>query len=716
MAVSRRGSFPPDYTDRVLSTFQLIDDRLNRCVRTLDPEVLSSPFSAHAADVTAARHAIVADHCRHVRGVMSSILERQHIPAPVPATSAQRSARALIDEALVAAAGLNPRTSAGPGAMNAQQQEDACRIVDEMMNLLLVIANDLGVRKDITAITADARAQPVTGLDTRLSDMKQVSARHGLARLESCVDALAARVRSGNITIGVFGESSAGKSSLLNCILGTALLPVATMPTTAVPVEISYGPQECGSVDFADAISERFERGRLAEFVDAHSNPQNRRHVTHIQFNTPAAIPKRGVTLIDVPGSSCAPGHASLVDPALMFRCDLAIVLISAVASLTLDEAQLVDELHHAGLDTMVLVTKADLLAPEDRWHTYGHVVHELWRKARYDVPAYLVSTKDTDATLCKAWQDGPLTDYIASYPERQTSLLTGRANLLAAQIRAALEQRVERGAISRTPGQNAASLQATLDDMQAKLQHSRDDMQECESASFLQPLINEVSHNAAALWAEEKDVMFDVSAMLELAATAYARNLSTRASWRIEQLRSQAAVTLVQVANALEIPGSDLGYMPALPELPEFRFDRYLPATRNLPVTVIRRGLGSTLGRWGFYLGARRALRHSPAIAIIKSALADHIATIGTWRVTASRMLFDAFAAQRSGLEQRLHEISTVKTDTGGGDEWLRQLEADISRLREPSIPTGQPAPGTAERLSESTVAPENHPRRSRQ
>jgi GTP-binding protein EngB required for normal cell division len=505
MGVNHHSSFPPEYTERVLCTFRLIDDLLNRCGRTLDPEVLSSPFSAHTSDVTTARHAIIADHCIHARGVMSAMLERQHIPPPVPSTSAQRCARALVDEALVAAAGLNPRTGFVSGALDAQQQEDACRIVDEMISLLLVIANDLSVRKDITAFPPEAHAQPVTGLDTRLFEMKQVSARHGLARLESCVDALLARVRSGNVTIGVFGESSTGKSSLLNCLLGTALLPVATMPTTAVPVEISYGAQELGSVEFADAISERFERGRLAEFVDAHSNPRNHRHVTHIQFTTPAAVLRRGVTLLDIPGVSCAPGRMSMLDPALIYRCDLAVVLISAVASLGLDEAQLLDELHHGGIDTMVLVTKADLLAPEDRWQTYGHVVHELWRKAHSEVPAYLVSTRDTDATLCKAWQDGPLTDYLVSYPARQASLLVGRADLLAAQISATLEARVGRGVLARTSSHNAASLRAALSDMQANLQHSRDDNRECGATSFLQPLINEVSHNAAALWTRKR-------------------------------------------------------------------------------------------------------------------------------------------------------------------------------------------------------------------
>jgi hypothetical protein len=172
-----------------------------------------------------------------------------------------------------------------------------------------------------------------------------------------------------------------------------------------------------------------------------------------------------------------------------------------------------------------------------------------------------------------------------------------------------------------------------------------------------------------------------------------------------------------VQVTNALEIPGGDLGSMPALPELPEFRLDHYLPAATKLPVTAISRGMGSLFGRWGFYLGARRTLRDSPAVAVIRCALYDHITAIGTWRVAALRGLLDAFGAQRSRLEERICEISSARQSTADDtDEWCQQLQADISRLHEPSVATGQPMPDTSAPSSESATEPDNHPRRSGQ
>lgn len=710
MATERQSTFPPDYTGHVINTFRLIDDLLGRCVHSLDPEVLASPFSTHAADVTASRHAIVADHCQHIRDAMSSMLERQHIPAPVQTTSAARSARALVDEALVAAAGLNPRVSPGFAAMSAQQTEDACRIVDELMDQLSVLASDLGIRKNLIENSGEPRAEAVTGLGARLSDMRLVTGRHGLARPGACVDALSARIRSGNVTIGVFGDIGTGKSSLLNCILGSPLLPVSAMPATVVPVHIDYGVRESGSVEFADAISERFERGRLAEFAGAHANPQNQRHVTHIQFRTPAAILKRGVTLVDVPGASCIPGRLSRLDPALMFRCDLAVVLISAVASLALDEAQLLDELRHTGIDTMVLITKADLLAPEDRWRTYGHVVRELWEKTRCEVPVYLVSTKDTEAALCKAWQDGPLADYVTRYHERQARFLVARADWLGEQIVEALERRVERGIRSDPARVDAPALHATLDGMHAQLQRSRDEICAYEPASFLYRLVNEVAHNAAALWVEEKDSTFDVSRILELAATAHARNLATRASWRIEALRSQAAITLVQVANALEMPGSDFGCLPEMTDPPVFQPGNAFPET-SIPC-----GLGSLFGRWGFYLSARRHLRRCPAIAALEFDLHDHVAAIHAWKVTALHSLLDSVGSQRARLVERIREISTVQICTGGNTEWTEQLQTDISRLREQIAQTPHPMSHSLEPSPESSGQSENHTRKSSQ
>lgn len=679
MGTEHRSTFGPEYTAHLVRTFRLIDELLGRCVHFLDPQLLASPLSMRAPDVTASRHAIVTDHCQRVRDTMVSILERHCVLMPISTTSAVRSARALVDEALIAVARLNPRAGREYAPLDARQTEDACRIVDELVSLLAVLSNDLGVRTDSLASFSQSRADAADGLAARLGNMKRITSQHGLARLEACVDALSASLASDNLTIGAYGDVNTGKSSLLNCIVGSAVLPVASIPTTVVPVQIEYGPQEGGYADFADAISERFERGRLAEFVDAHSNARNRRHVIRIRFNTPSVMLERGVTLVDIPGTSCAAHGLSPLDLALMYRCDLAVVLISAVGPLALDEAQLLDELRHAGTDTMVLVTKADLLAPEERWKIFGHIVRELWRKAGFEVPVYLISTKDTDATLCKAWQDGPLADYIDQFSKRRSTLRAGKVNQLRQQILGILEQRAARDPATSPSSCDLSNLRAALEDMRTQLRRALHETEGYEDAPCLQPLIDEVAHNAAALWAEEKDLAFDATRIFDLAVTSHARNTATRASWRIEQLRSQAAMVLVRAANALEMPGSDFGILPTVPDPPAFP-----PMNTVLRVTIPRR-LGSFLGRWGFYHDAHKWLRRCSAIDAVKQSLNAHLVAVHAWKLAALHALNDSFESQQARLAQRIDHVGPIHAGSNNASyDWIEPLLADISTLIE--------------------------------
>ncbi|WP_109482706.1 dynamin family protein [Paraburkholderia sp. C35] len=679
MSNERRCDFPDDYAGYLLSTFQRIDELLGRCVHLLDPTMLASPFSPHIADVTTSRHLVVADHYQRVRDAMALLLERHAIAAPDPAISVVRSARALIDEALVAVTRLNPSANPTLAAMDAQQQEDTCRIVDELIDALAVMSEDL--RTDVTEPEphASAHAIRLSSADLRLSTMRRATLHHGLARLAGCVDALAARVASGHLTIGVFGDVSSGKSSLVNCMLGTPLLPVAGVPTTVVPVYLDYAQQESGFVEFADAVAEHFERGRLAEFADEHANAHNRRHVTRIRFGVPSALLKRGITVVDTPGVSHHAGVTSLPDPALTYRCDLAVVLVSAVGPLTLTEAELIDELRHTGMDIMVLVTKADLLAPEDRWSIFGHIVKDLWQKAHFEVPVYLISTRNTEVALCKAWLDGPLSDYILESEGRHAGMLAARAERLREQVVESLEQRAAaRGARVSVHRADLTGLRASLEAVHSQLATAKQQSGEYPHDPDVRSIVDEVAHNAAVLWAEDRDDDLDVTRILELAVIAHASNLSIRASWRVEQLRAEAAMVLVTAANTLQVPGSGFGYLPPLhaPPAPH-------PVRATLAVTIPNQ-LSTFIGRWGFYLDARRYLRRSPAISAARQLLNDHLAAVQTWKGSSLSVLSDAFDAQYAQLKRYLEPLDTQKGDSFG-DARTAELLADLSMLHEP-------------------------------
>ena len=54
-------------------------------------------------------------------------------------------------------------------------------------------------------------------------------------------NALASRLEEDTFEVALFGRVSSGKSSLLNALLGTNILPVGVNPITAVPTKLRYG-------------------------------------------------------------------------------------------------------------------------------------------------------------------------------------------------------------------------------------------------------------------------------------------------------------------------------------------------------------------------------------------------------------------------------------------------------------------------------------------
>ena len=80
----------------------------------------------------------------------------------------------------------------------------------------------------------------------------------------------------------MFGCVSSGKSSLLNAILETDVLPVGVTPITAVPTRITHAAEPSLTVWFSEAPRKKLEIFHLQEFATEQQNPGNTKHVTRL--------------------------------------------------------------------------------------------------------------------------------------------------------------------------------------------------------------------------------------------------------------------------------------------------------------------------------------------------------------------------------------------------------------------------------------------------
>jgi GTPase SAR1 family protein len=84
-----------------------------------------------------------------------------------------------------------------------------------------------------------------------LRELDRIVTAHDLAEFRQAIIQLVGRMERNWWTIAFVGRVSCGKSSLLNHLLTTDVLPAGVTPVTAVPIRIVSGGSSAATVSFA---------------------------------------------------------------------------------------------------------------------------------------------------------------------------------------------------------------------------------------------------------------------------------------------------------------------------------------------------------------------------------------------------------------------------------------------------------------------------------
>ena len=218
------------------------------------------------------------------------------------------------------------------------------------------------------------------------------------------LDGLAHRLDEGSFHLAVLGQFKRGKSTLLNALLGEAVLPSSVVPLTAIPTRIRAGSMRQVRVDFSDGRTDEVPAvpdaaalaAVLARYVTEEANPGNRLGVAGVEVLHPSPALAHGVVLIDTPGIGSTYAHNTATTMAYLAECDAALFLFSADPPITAVEVEFLQKVQGRVPRLFFVLNKVDYLSDDEAAAATGFLRRVLAEQADLpsDVPIYPVSAR----------------------------------------------------------------------------------------------------------------------------------------------------------------------------------------------------------------------------------------------------------------------------------------------------------------------------------
>ncbi|NWF54895.1 MAG: dynamin family protein [Syntrophaceae bacterium] len=200
------------------------------------------------------------------------------------------------------------------------------------------------------------------------------------------------------IDVAILGQFKAGKSSFLNTLIGKPILPVGVIPVTTTITRLQFGRQERVVVHHFDGKEEEADLTAVEEFTSEARNPSNRRSVEWVDVELPALERYAGLRLVDTPGLGSIFRYHMETSANWLPEVGAALVAISADRPLAENDLQLIRDLRKHTPKIVLLLTKADLLSPEQQKEVIQFFRAALQREFHEGFPIFLFSTQmDTE-------------------------------------------------------------------------------------------------------------------------------------------------------------------------------------------------------------------------------------------------------------------------------------------------------------------------------
>ena len=216
----------------------------------------------------------------------------------------------------------------------------------------------------------------MTIVDKSVERLSMESALRTLLLMEDCgagngslrekLLSLETKLASNQLHLAVLGQMKRGKSSFINALLGTEILPTGVLPVTSVITEIRYGVVPEAAIFYRTGQREKVALSALADYITESANPGNKKRVASVEISYPSPFLEAGIVLIDTPGIGSTHAHNTRTTESYLQQVDAAIVVLSVDPPITKIESQFVKSLKEEIPKLFFLLNKTDLVSADE--------------------------------------------------------------------------------------------------------------------------------------------------------------------------------------------------------------------------------------------------------------------------------------------------------------------------------------------------------------
>jgi GTPase Era involved in 16S rRNA processing len=666
---------------RLAVTCSYIDKLLSEVEQILHETSSKSPFPRHVIDLTPAQTRVLEDHIRRIREQLLRALAWQNITPDQPEIPATRSALTHLAFVDIAIEELKPSYMRGSGAVPEDVAEELNGVVHELRSVAQsmerYLRQELGTNLESRLTKLEHAGHDVALLQA----IEAVVTRHGLVEFRLRIASLAARLEDNNLEVALFGRVSSGKSSLLNALLGTDVLPVGVNPITAVPTRLRHGDSLHARITFASGRNEEVSIDEFRNLVSETGNPGNQRNVTHALIEIPSTRLSQGIVLVDTPGLGSLARRGAAETMAYLPSCDLAILLIDAGATLNDEDLGTLRLLYEGGISSIVLLSKADLLADADLQRVAAYVETQVENELGIKIHVQPVSALPNYSRLLDQFFEQHLLPRFNEARKLRQASVARKIGALRESVIAALDTSLQRGKRQALPANDGNEIEARLRHISGEIgeQRTRLDQVFLELGERPEIIVAELANLAA------DRICSGASSQIDSA---------TLAEWTSETIQKQVDHALVNTGRALtdavkglresaeEIARSD---MPTEEEAETL--------LRNVPrfeMASVPPPIGASFWKWFGRKSAIALARRSVRRALgesFKDELHRYGRALSQWGEHASRRMQTFVGSYADAYRAQLRRMNGQSSDAAASPE----LESDLSRLRNWNVETAE-------------------------